>query len=876
MEPPTAVMPSGAASSDYPPTPAPTIRVGSESFGPGENPPSPRGRTVGDYELLEEIARGGMGVVFKARQRSLNRMVALKMILSGDLATQNDLIRFRTEAEAAARLQHPNIVAIYEVGEEKGQPYFSMELVSGRSLAQQLDGGAADQKAATRLMAAIARAVHHAHQRGILHRDLKPGNILIDAQGQPHITDFGLAKIVESDSDLTLSGAIMGTPSYMSPEQASGKSKDLTTASDIFSLGAIHYHLLTGRPPFQAEAFQETLRQVVEDEPQRPRQIQPHLDGDLETICLKCLEKEPQRRYGSAEALADDLERWLRQEPILARPASTWDRVGKWTKRHPAVAGLMGVVALLLLTVAIGSTVAAVRIKREANRSRQVAQFLKDMLNGVGPSKARGRDTAMLFEILTNTAARVGRELKNQPDVEAELRNTIGEVYTALADYTNAEAMHRQALAALERANSRESAEAATALDDLAIILYRQNKLGEAEQLERRALAMRKKMLGPGHRHVAISLSNLASILWAQHRPNEAEPLYREARGLYEKLLSREPSDAASLLEEETGLVNNLANVLRIEEKLADAEAMHQEALAKYRKLLGNEHPSVATSLNSLALVLRDENKLAEAESFGRDGLAMRRRLLGSEHPDVATSINDLASVLREEGKPAEAGRMLTNSPGVRALSSDKSNKLVEAASLLTNAIAIRRKNSDGGDRDVAESLHDLGQVLDDQNNLSDAETVQDKALAMRRSLLANALALRGEPSGGEDWDLAESLEDLALVLFAEGRPAEAEGLLRECLAIREKKALYVWRKHRTEARLGVCLLAQKEFAEAEPWLLSGYEGLSQHTPPNPAVAKPALRDVVEGLARLYAQTGQPDKAAQWKGRLDHFEEGRK
>jgi len=210
---------------------------------------------------------------------------------------------------------------------------------------------------------------------------------------------------------------------------------------------------------------------------------------------------------------------------------------------------------------------------------------------------------------------------------------------------------------------------------------------------------------------------------------------------------------------------------------------------------------------------------------------------------------------------------MLTNSPGVRALSSDKSNKLVEAASLLTNAIAIRRKNSDGDDRDVAESLHDLGQVLDDQNNLSDAETVQDKALAMRRSLLANALALRGEPSGGEDWDLAESLEDLALVLFAEGRPAEAEGLLRECLAIREKKALYVWRKHRTQARLGACLLAQKKFAEAEPLLLSGYEGLSQDESSIPPIARSSVTNAAECLAQYYEQTGQPDKAARFKAK---------
>jgi eukaryotic-like serine/threonine-protein kinase len=313
---------------------------------PGASEPN-RIRYFGDYEIVREIARGGMGVVFQARQVSLNRTVALKMILAGQLANDTDVKRFYTEAEAAANLDHPGIVPIFEVGQHEGQHYFSMGFVEGQSLAQRLADGPLPPREAAALMVRVAEAIDYAHRRGVIHRDLKPGNILLDRNGHPRVTDFGLAKKRQSDSGLTGSGQIMGTPSYMPPEQAGGHRGAVGTASDVYALGATLYALVTGRPPFQAATAMDTVLQVIGDEPVPPRRLNPSVPADLETICLKCLEKESGKRYPSAAALADDLGRYLAGEPIIARPVTRFERGVKWARRRPAIAALLGLVTLV-------------------------------------------------------------------------------------------------------------------------------------------------------------------------------------------------------------------------------------------------------------------------------------------------------------------------------------------------------------------------------------------------------------------------------------------------------------------------------------------------------------------------------------------------
>jgi serine/threonine protein kinase len=343
---------------------------------------------IGKYEILGEIARGGMGVVYRARHADLDRVVALKVILAGHFASPVDIERFHTEAQAVARLDHPGVVSVFEVGEHAGHHYLAMPLIEGVSLAELAADGPIDPRRAAELIRQIAEAVHYAHDRGVIHRDLKPRNVLIDTSGRPRVTDFGLAKFVSErqpeittqsrpssdDRNLTLTGQVVGTPSYMAPEQASGQVHHLGRATDVYSLGAILYELLTGRPPFRGATPVETLNQVLSSEPVAISRMRPNTPHDVGTICLKCLEKEPKNRYATAAALADDLDRFLTYRPILARRSSLAEQTWRWCRRNPRVAVLIGAVAWLLVAVTVISSVSAVWLRSERDAAREAEQ----------------------------------------------------------------------------------------------------------------------------------------------------------------------------------------------------------------------------------------------------------------------------------------------------------------------------------------------------------------------------------------------------------------------------------------------------------------------------------------------------------------------
>jgi WD40 repeat protein len=349
-------------------------------------------RRFGDYELLEEIGRGGMGVVYRARQLRLGREVALKILPGGEFARPEVRKRFRAEALTAAQLQHPNIVAIYDVGEHEGLAFFTMDLVANRTLAEAIRGGPLPARKAATYLRVLAEAVQFAHGKGVLHRDLKPSNVLLDAFDQPRLTDFGLARSLAGSSDLTLTGQALGSPAYMPPEQASGRPQLAGPAADVYSLGAILYHLITGRPPFQGDVIHDVLWQVRQVEPVPPRTLNPSIPEDLETVCLKCLEKDPARRYAGARALADELDRFLRDEPIQARPVGAAGRLWRWCRRRPAVTALGAGVLLLLVLLAFGSTIAAWRISA-ARRAEQLEREKSDAAN------RNLRETVRLLEL---------------------------------------------------------------------------------------------------------------------------------------------------------------------------------------------------------------------------------------------------------------------------------------------------------------------------------------------------------------------------------------------------------------------------------------------------------------------------------------------
>jgi eukaryotic-like serine/threonine-protein kinase len=644
-------------------------------------PESNAGDDIGPYRLLEVMGEGGFGVVWLAEQREpVRRRVALKIIKLG-MDTKQVVARFEAERQALAMMDHPNIARVFDAGAtQSGRPYFAMELAHGVPITRYCDDQRLPIKARLQLFVSVCLAVQHAHQKGVIHRDLKPSNILVTTQDGapvPKIIDFGIAKATDARlTDKTLVTehlAFIGTPAYASPEQVAMTGVDVDTRSDIYSLGVVLYELLTGATPVDSEELRqsglEIMRKMIcEGDTLRPSQRLRRFDeerrmtvarqrgtdatrhpillrGDLEWIALHCLEKDRARRYETASELAVDIRRYLDHEPIGARPPSRVYRLTKLMRRHRWGFAAVAAVIVSLMAGTIVSTslllrerAALVRAVEAENAARtaaakneQSAKFMKHMLDGVGPSVALGRDTSLLHEIVERTVNRLGAELRDAPEVAADLRETLGVVYRDLGDYAAAEPLLREAVHTHRTLFGDESPRLAASLDHLGDVLRRLNQPAEAAATLQEALAIRRSVFGEQHPAFADTLFNLAQI-WRGHAPAAIEEMLEQVLAIRRNAFGAEHLSVAEAIEA-------LGTVARAQLDHERAVELHTEALALYRKLLGEGHPAVARSHDSLGFSLLHIGRDREGMEHLRAAFLLRRKVLSGQHPDLVVAL---------------------------------------------------------------------------------------------------------------------------------------------------------------------------------------------------------------------------------------------
>ena len=738
--------------------------------GPIGAPPSSE---IGPYRLLELLGEGGMGVVYRAEQTTpIRREVAVKLVRYG-MDSERIVSRFESERQAIAMMEHPYIARVFDAGAAPdGRPYFVMELVRGEAVTDYCAREAPPLAARLQLFLKICDAIQHAHQKGIIHRDLKPSNVLVTRNGTiaPKIIDFGIAKAVAESNAIpgsTLAGQVLGTPEYMSPEQAGVIDAGLDTRTDVYSLGVILYELISGKRPYELRnRTPAEIDRVLRTPPKPPSAIDakptwlrlPAADAssDIDAVALMAIERKPADRYGSVEQLADDVRRVLEHRPVRARTQTWAYRTSRFVRRNAFAVGTAIAFSLLLASSAVAvvrernralaseaqAVAEARRAQAETTKAVEVSRFLIELFRESDPARARGASITAR-ELLDRGAKRIANELAGQDEIRATLMDTIGVVYRLLGLLNESEALIVDAIATRRRVLGNDHPDVAASLDNLGQVAREKNQFDASARLHEEALDIRRRTLGPRDPEVARSLNNLALVLRERGQYDEAERLAREALDIRRAALgSNHPEAIISL--------SNLADLETSRGRVDEAEKLHRDVLAWRRRHLPSGHPSVAVSLNNVAELAAQRGRLAEAEPLFREALSIRRTALGNDHADVTASLNNLASLLHDMGR------------------------LDEAEPLYREALAIDRQRNGNLHMDVAVDLNNLGTLLEDRGKFGEAGVLYEQSLGVRRRLLGNQ-----HPS------VATALNNLGRLRFVQGRLADAQRALQQAIDIR-------------------------------------------------------------------------------------------
>jgi serine/threonine protein kinase/tetratricopeptide (TPR) repeat protein len=790
---------------------------------------APTERRIGAYRILRELGHGGMGTVYLAARadEQYQKRVAIKTIRGLD--SEEVLRHFRRERQILAALDNPNIARLFDGGStEDGLPYFVMEYVEGQPIDAFCDEHRLSLQERLQLFQGVCAAVRYAHQNLVVHRDLKPKNILVDAQGVPKLLDFGIAKLLNPEiaGDAATGTLLAMTPEYASPEQMRGQ--PITTATDVYSLGVVLYELLTGRRPYGRDARNslELLKAVCEEEAERPstavarterrtlpsgtvqtttpaeasrtrggtpEKLQRRLRGDLDNIVLMALRKEPQRRYRSVEALSEDIRRFLEGRPITARKATFWYRSTKFARRNALAVGAAATVFLLAIAFGVVTAVQSGRIarardraNREAATSQRVSDFLVNLFNVSDPGESRG-NTVTARELLDKAARDIEGRLGSEPAVKGTLLYTMGMVYEGLGLGTQALELTQEAVAQLRSATPPDETAIATALQQQAVITFHLGRHNEAEPLYREALRILEKRLGPDTPEVARALDNFGVFCQETAKYDQAESLHRRALTIFEKATGPNSRDVATVL-------TNLANLDNLRGDYTEAEKLQRRAIDILERVLGPDHPETISGLNNLATTCFYLEKYDAAEELFQRVLALDEKTLGADHPDVAVVLNNIANAaqIRGEFSTAEASFRradaifekagLSEHPNALAAQSNlamvyrDTGRYAEAESLQRRVLNTDRRTLGPDHPNVAFDLHRLASILIERGRPSEAEPLQRQAVA----IIEHAL-------GADHPTFAVALMVLGDVCRAEGKRAEAVGLYSRAMRISEK-----------------------------------------------------------------------------------------